>query len=242
MPKAKTKRTANATSFKPGASASPDFPGFKPKAKPEAEPQTTEATVLALASLDLSNATIADALGLTVAAFAQLRKDDPVIANALAVGRGKAEDRLIRNLQRLAKHNFVPSISMLKARHGYREADPETEGGNHVTIVIPGASPGDRLIEGDTIIDDDEPIEGVNVVHVPKPKPVQNGAAPRPTYDDPEPEPRSPPARPQTGEERAVVRQFESKVGINSYDPPRSSFRSEAAYRRWLAPRRPSKE
>jgi hypothetical protein len=45
--------------------------------------------------------------------------------------------------------------------------------------------------------------------------------------------PPDPPSRPQTAAERAAVRDFESAIGINSIDPTRADFPSDAAWARW---------
>ena len=100
--------------------------------------------------LDLGNGVI----GMNEATWHRLKKRDPRIAEALALGKAKQERMYHRNLMQMAPSNVVANIFPLKAKHGWRDQpDPPPDPQARIMIVqlpaplAPGEYP--RTIEAE---------------------------------------------------------------------------------------------
>jgi hypothetical protein len=80
---------------------------------------------------------IAHGLGMHEATWHRMKKRDPRIAEALALGKAKQEAFYHGNLIRMAANNVVANIFPLKAKHGWRENDPPPAETSRITIVLP---------------------------------------------------------------------------------------------------------
>ena len=92
--------------------------------------------VTKLASLDKSEATIANAVGLTAKAFAQALRVNEALAKAYEIGNGLARDFYVDRLRKHGKKFFISDIFAAKALHSLSDAPAPDRGSERSPVTI----------------------------------------------------------------------------------------------------------
>ncbi len=95
---------------------------------------------------------VALALKMSVPTWIQRKKDQPEVADAVALGQEMLFERIVGNLLSQAKKgNVIAGIYLSKVLLGLRENDDPSESRPQITINLPGAAASVRTYTGRTI-------------------------------------------------------------------------------------------
>ena len=239
--KPKRKGHATRTSFRAGGPNPHAFKKRDPDAVPEA-PSGTEITPLQLIGLTKLAAQgvrahdMRFAVNMSSDVWQSYCAEHPEVHDAISKGEAQMHDRIAAVLVRKAlRGDFMSAALLMNSRFNYRNSEDDSP---RVTIVIPGAQPSSKVIEGARLSElTPEELEGcaqpTTVAAL-----IERANPDGESFHDLTPayatEP-TPPQREPTAQERQALRDFEFEVGINSIDLKRSDFDSDAAYARWCA-------